>query len=196
MPGHDRRAVGSAGARKSKARPPSGSSALVESGRRKLQQRVEEPVLGDLRACANVERSPASDRSGNRPVVSARRAELIRTVARKRASCRPRAAHWRRSGSGHVGVRQRAQAVIALLQRRHGFLGRQIAKPPPAALAAGILKIERLPAVLAFEQLHQENPELRRPLQRRLNQNIKAAKPVPRPIYSRILGQLSPVRRQ
>ena len=69
------------------------------------------------------------------------------------------------------------QAAIALFQRGNGLLFRQIAETQPAALAAGIFEIKRLPAVLAFEQLHQGIPG--RTLFRAPQQNFKATKTVP-----------------
>jgi hypothetical protein len=49
---------------------------------------------------------------------------------------------------------ERLPGALLLLQRRHLLDRRQIAEPPAAALAAGVLEIERLPAALALEQLH------------------------------------------
>ena len=122
----------------------------------KPQQRVKQTMLGDFDLapiCCVLDQRQIR----NHPVVAARRAELIRTVRGNE----PVADLLLRIGAvaDTAGrVRHRPQAVLALLQRGHGFLGRQIAEPQPAAFAAGVLKIKRLPAVLAFEQLHQGIP--------------------------------------
>ncbi len=53
-----------------------------------------------------------------------------------------------------AGRRERAPEAVDRFEGGDDRLFRQVAQPQPAALAAPILEIERLAAVLAFEQLH------------------------------------------
>src|SRR6266705_3087474 len=97
----------------------------------------------------------------DRPIVTAGRAELLAAIDGNEpvAAAVPRIATI--AVGAVAGVCQRQQALLARsLERRHGFLGWQVAKLKPAAFAAGILKIEWLPAVLALKQLHRVTPAL------------------------------------
>ena len=127
------------------------------SGSRSLQQRVEQPVLGELRSCAS---SPGS-RAGTGPGSSGcggRPRRTARGCPPKPASCRRRAARWRNSDSGRRRSASARKPPLAFLQRADRLVGRQIAEAAAAALAAGVLKIERLPAMLAFKELHGDQP--------------------------------------
>jgi hypothetical protein len=53
-----------------------------------------------------------------------------------------------------VRHRQGLPCAVRFLQRRDQLLVRQKSEPHATAHAGGILEIERLPAILAFEKLH------------------------------------------
>src|SRR5712675_3761829 len=90
---------------------------------------------------------------GNHAVMTAGRAKGLRMISRDQ----PVADAIRDIGAiAVVGcrLRQRAPAFAFGMERRDDLALRHIAEAQPAALAARILEIERLPAVLAFEELH------------------------------------------
>src|SRR6195256_5214256 len=90
---------------------------------------------------------------GNHAVMAAGRAKGLRVIRRDQ----PVADAVLDIGAVAVaGSRLRQCAPDSAIRRKrsHDLALRQIAQAQPAALAARVLEIERLPAVLAFEELH------------------------------------------
>src|SRR4030081_1875264 len=90
---------------------------------------------------------------GNHAVMAAGRAKGLRVIRRDQ----PVADAVLDIGAvAMAGSRLRQCAPDSAIRRKrsHDLALRQIAQAQPAALAARVLEIERLPAVLAFEELH------------------------------------------
>ena len=147
-----RRAVGRRRGQKIERQPVLGILQLGLQRQPKLEQRVEQPVLGDL-DLAPVRLVLRQRQIGNHPVVTAGRAELLGAVDRNQ----PIAGAVLRIGAiavAALALGQRPQAALALFQSADRLGGRQIAKAAAAAFAADVLEIERLSAMLAFKKLH------------------------------------------
>ena len=139
-------------ARKSKARPCSGSSTRVCSGRPSgAAYRTAGAWHLELRASAA--RFAGSDRSGMvRLCRQAAQASVGAPPAP--ASCRRHTRHWRRT-AGAAPARPAAARLRPSGSRAESVVDlRQEAKAMAAALAVGVLEIQHLVAVLAAEEFH------------------------------------------
>ena len=152
VPGHHRRASdGGVGIEKIECQR-IGVFVLCVERQAELQQRVEQPMLGRL------DEAPAPEilglrQIGNGAVVPAGDTKLIGLIRRDQ----PIAGLVHRvlaKTIAYVVPGQRLPLVPGGAQRRNGLLPRQIPEPRTATLAPGVLEIQRLAAILAFEQLH------------------------------------------
>ena len=147
-----RRAVWRRSGQKIERQPVLGILQLGLQRQPKLEQRVEQPVLGEL-DLAPVRLVLGQRQIGDHPVVTAGGAKLLGAVHRNQ----PVAGAELRIGAIAVtalALGQRPQPALALFQSADRLGGRQIAKAAAAAFAADVLEIERLSAMLAFKKLH------------------------------------------
>jgi tripartite-type tricarboxylate transporter receptor subunit TctC len=120
------------------------------------QDRVEQPVLGNLNF------TPARQVLRNRevgdgPVVTASGAEGLRAVGQHHPVANLVLGILAEPiAIGRVG--QRVPAITIRLERAHNAQFGQVAKATPAAVTGVALEVERLLAILAFEQFHVLRP--------------------------------------
>ena len=142
-------ADGAGAARKSKAKPRSGSSCPGRVRQIKPQDRVEQTVFRDL-DLAPARQVLRNLEIGDGPVVATSRAERFRTVGQHHPVAdlvlvilaEPIAI-------GRIG--QCIPAITIRLERAHHAQLGQVAEAPAAAVTSNALEIERLLAILAFE---------------------------------------------
>ena len=143
--------------RKSNARP-LGSSFRVASGRPRRSS-CRTAGAWRIRSCANVPGSAGFDEVGDDAVVSAGRTKRLGVIA----AHQPIADIVLRIGTKPIAaprLGERAQRVPGFFHRGDDLPCRQIPQPQPAALAGGILEIQRMSAVLARKKLHGSRPSL------------------------------------
>src|SRR6516225_9331138 len=125
-----------------------------------LQQRIEQPMLGELDLAPMEEIFRVCD-VGDSAIMPAGRAKHFPLLARNEPVADIMASIGAKAIKP-VRRRQRMPRTVCFPQGGNDLLFRQIAQPQPAALARRILEIERLTAILAFKKLHYQTTDDRR----------------------------------